>query len=397
MNRLEFNEVLKAVGINNPLVNTTGRYGTSEEVHFWQNIAIYFGGSYYTVIRGKVPLEVANIIYKKYPNNPYQIRIDGGCIDYVPIEHATDDQYEKEIQEHIEENLSSDEYTARCKKSHKNMLRRKDEKKYIQTYHIDTKEGLIIFLTEMKDYYARKKGLRETEVKRYDEILIAVTTEVLNKINPCITTYDWMGADKEFGESFLNTIEKENNTSFGHDFRELIDEFDRTINPYINENIELDSIDNYLQRVNIFVNKYREKNGKYRNNCCSITIQDKDSENEVNYYRDPSGFSYQLLYNLGPSEELMVCHYFKDIGMEESDIGEHICIKYFEEKSKREIDLRYNITQGLVGNTYGKKAPITPEQKVFIYNELVKAIELASTITIDNMKRKEKTKKINQF
>ena len=32
MNRLEFNEVLKAVGINNPLVNTTGRYGTSEEI-----------------------------------------------------------------------------------------------------------------------------------------------------------------------------------------------------------------------------------------------------------------------------------------------------------------------------------------------------------------------------
>ena len=71
MNRLEFNEVLKTLGINNPLISTTGRYGESEQVHFWQNIAIYFEGSYYTVVRGKVPLEVANIIYQKYPNNPY--------------------------------------------------------------------------------------------------------------------------------------------------------------------------------------------------------------------------------------------------------------------------------------------------------------------------------------
>ena len=72
MNRLEFNEVLKTLGINNPLINTKGRCGESEQVHFWQNIAIYFGGSYYTAVRGKVPLEVANIIYQKYPNNPYK-------------------------------------------------------------------------------------------------------------------------------------------------------------------------------------------------------------------------------------------------------------------------------------------------------------------------------------
>ena len=75
MNRLEFNEVMKAVGINNPLSTAEGRYGTREEVHYWNNLAIYFGGSYYTIVHGKIPLEVANIIYQKYPGNPYILRL----------------------------------------------------------------------------------------------------------------------------------------------------------------------------------------------------------------------------------------------------------------------------------------------------------------------------------
>ncbi len=394
MNRLEFNEILKTLGINNHLINTTGRYGSSEAVHFWNNIAIYFGGSYYTVIRGKVPLEVANIIYEKYPNNPHEIRIDGGCSDYIPIEHATDDQYKKEIQEHIEQHLGADEYLARCKKSRRNMLRRKNENKYIETYHIDSKEGLIILLTELKDYYARKQGLRETEVQRYDEIISTISAEILKKVNPSITTYDWMGADEQYGENFLNTIARDKQTPFGHAFREIVDQFDRTINPYINEDIELDSINNYLQKVNISANTYNEEDGKYRKNCCRMTIKAKDGESEVRYYRSPNCFSYQLRYVLGPKEYLTVLHYFDNKGDKESDKGEHIYINYFGENSKQEIDLRYNITQGLSGETYKDKTPITPEQMTFVYDELVKAIELASTITIDNMQKKGYSKKL---
>ena len=394
MNRLEFNEVLKTLGINNHLINTTGRYGSSEAVHFWNNIAIYFGGSYYTVIRGKVPLEVANIIYEKYPNNPHGIRIDGGCSDYIPIVHATDDQYKKEIQKYIDQHLGTDEYIARCKKSRRNMLRRKNENKYIETYHIDSKEGLIILLTELKDYYARKQGLCETEVQRYDEIISTISAEILKKVNPSITTYDWMGADEKYGESFLNIIARDKHTPFGHAFREIVDQFDRTINPYINEDIELDSIDNYLQKVNISANTYNEEDGKYRKNCCSMTIKAKDGESEVRYYRSPNGFSYQLMYVLGPKEYLTVLHYFTDKEDKESDKGEHIYINYFGENSKQEIDLRYNITQGLSGETYKEKTPITPEQMTFVYDELVKAIGLASTITIHNMKKKGYSKKL---
>ncbi len=38
-------------------------YKKNEQVYYWQDIAIYFDGSYYAIVEGKVPLEVANIIY----------------------------------------------------------------------------------------------------------------------------------------------------------------------------------------------------------------------------------------------------------------------------------------------------------------------------------------------
>lgn len=148
-----------------------------------------------------------------------------------------------------------------------------------------------------------------------------------------------------------------------------------------------------MQRVDISANTYNEEDGKYRNNCCNMTIKVKDAENKTAYYRSPNGFSYQLMYVLGPDEYLTALHYFSDRSTEENDKGEHIYINYFGDNAKQKIDLRYNITLGLAGETYGEKTPVTLEQKSFVYNELVKAVELASTITVDNMKKRNIQKK----
>lgn len=362
MNRLEYNKVLETLGINNPIKNTIGKYGTTELVHFWNNVEIHFRDSYYTVISGKVPLEVANIIYEKYPDNPYGIRIDGGCSDYIPIKHAKTERYGNEY--------------------------------YIKLYHIDSKEGLVILLTELSDYYARKQGLPETEVKRYDEIISTITAEILKEINPGVTTYDWMREDEQYGDNFFDTIDREKRTPFGRAFREVIDQFDRTVNPYINDDIELDYIWNYLKKVDISANTYNRPFCEYRENSCVMIIEAKDRKGKVTFFRHTNGFCYELEYVLGTKEHLIVLHYFSDEGSKETDKGECIYINYFGENSKQEIDLRYNITQGLAGETYGDKIPITLEQFTFIYNELVKAIELASTITINNMRKPGLLKKL---
>lgn len=395
MNRLEFNEVMKNVGINNPLTTTTGIYNSSEEVHYWQNIAIYFGGSYFTVVKGKIPLEVANIIYEKYPNNPYEIRVDGGCSDWNPNERCIDDKYKKDIQEYVEQNLNDEEYLEKCKKARKNLSRRVNENKYIGTYNIDTKEGLVILLLEMKDYFARKQGLVETEVKRFDELMATINSRILKKVNPYISTYEWMKSDSKNSEIFLRTVENDRKTSFGKQFRNAIDKFDKVVNPYINEKIDLDEMINYLSKVNISSDVYNFENGMQRENCCQIHITDIASKNKVSYYRRPDGFSYQLMYTLGNQQYLSVLHYYST-RVEQDDIGEVIYINYFGDNIPQEIDVRYNITHGVVGKTYGEKSSITLEQKEWIYDELLKAINLASTITIDNMKKRGYSKQLTQ-
>lgn len=395
MNRLEFNEVLKVMGINNPLVTTSGRYGTSEDVHFWKDLAIYFGGSYYSVIRGKIPLEVANIISNKYPDNKYDIRVSGGGREWTPEKWAADDIYKEEIRRYLDEYSYSEEYKKKCEESRLNMLARPSEGKYIETYHIDTREGLIILLSEMKDYYLRNQGLSETEVARYNEIMGLVTKNILKKVNPSITTYEWMEADSECKDVFNDTILKSEDSVLDKSIREILDKFDRTINPYINGEIELDDIEDYLQRVTIYADSYDREDNKYRKGCARVFIKPKDGADEVKYFRGVNGFSYQLIRKINEDEYMMVVHYFSNTGEKESEKGEHIYIAHYGDNSKKNIDLRYNLTMGLTGETYKDKCPVTLEQKQYIYDELVKAVDIASTITIDNMIKKGKEKRID--
>ena len=333
MSLLEYNEVMKAVGIL---------------FHRWEDLTIEFGGTFYAVVKGKIPLEVANIIYKKYPNNPYGIRVAGGCSSWDPKNWAISN-------------------------------------KYIETYHIDTKEGLVIFITEMKDYLARKQGNAEIEVQRFNELMISINTEIIKKVNPDITNYEWMQVDKENNRDYFNTLLNEENISFKKEFRKAIDDFDKTINPFINTDIELDEVENYIQKVNISANAYKWK--EKCENCCQMLITDLKSGNKASYYRNQDGFSYQLHYILGEEQYLDVLHYYSTKKSEYNAEGEVIAIDYWGDNVEQKIDVRYNLTSGTIGETYGEKFPITPIQEKYIYNELLKVIELASSVTIDNMKK----------
>lgn len=339
MNRLEYNEVKGATGI---LLN------------HWDNVTFRFSGTYYAIVEGNIPLEVANTIYEKYPGNPYGIRVNGGCDDWDP----------NEMHPHY--------------------------------YHIDSKEGLVIFITEMKDFFARKAGLPETEVQRYYELMTTINSRILKVVNPSISTNEWMQEDEENRKIFFQTVANNEKTPFGKEFRKAIDDFDKTINPFTNQDVELDEIENYIKKVNINADTYSSKNseGMIRLNCGEVHITDLESGNNVNYYRNPNGFSYQLHYVLGEEQFLNVLHYYSTNKIDENDNGEFISINYWGKKIPQKIDIRYNLTKGVAGETYDPKTPITPDKEKFVYDELLKAISLASTITFDNMKKKGAPKQL---
>ena len=54
----------------------------------------------------------------------------------------------------------------------------------------------------------------------------------------------------------------------------------------------------------------------------------------------------------------------------------------------------YNITQNILKDGYDNKEKVTPEKLNFILEKLKEATELAKTITINNMKKEEKAKKL---
>ena len=85
------------------------------------------------------------LVYKKYDNHKYLIRVDGNHENNTP----TQDVY---------------------------------------TYHIDTIEGLVAFLIETKNYYSKA----QTSSDELETILSMVYQKILENVNPQVGIYDWM-------------------------------------------------------------------------------------------------------------------------------------------------------------------------------------------------------------
>ena len=100
MNKFELDKVMEYFGF---------------DIHSYYEIygcKYYHDDRYFAIINGKTPYELAGLISEKYDNDKYKIRVNGNNEDCVP----TDDVY---------------------------------------TYHIDTLEGLVAFIIEMKNYHSK--------------------------------------------------------------------------------------------------------------------------------------------------------------------------------------------------------------------------------------------------
>ena len=355
MTKLEFEEVLKATDIYNPVEATEEQHGSAEDIHWWNNMAIFFSHSDYTIVKGKIPLEVANTIYEKYPDNHYGIRIEGGCSDWKPADWT--------------------------------------DGMYISYYHIDTKEGLLVFITETKDYFLRKQNLPETEVKEFDKLYATVNRELLKRVNPTISPYDWMQGSVKNKEKYNETVKRNEQTEVGKLFRTAISNFDKAVNPFLDETIEFDDIENYIKRVHIKGNVRTEYiNGrKYRDNCGFLRITNRDTGEDTYYGRTPDSFSFEL-HRISNDKCYGLRHIYRtptskhDTNQSE---GEMIVI------ATESLDeaLKFNLSNGHVGDV--KTRPATLEELVFIYNEIIKATRYAEEITKEKM-QKMKEKNINE-
>ena len=124
-----------------------------------------------------------------------------------------------------------------------------------------------------------------------------------------------------------NFLENENNNYLKQKLRELLEEFDKTINPYSNDRIQLDYPDNYLNKVSVsFDNNIDNKDDI--SNYYYMRIIDLNNRNMTTYSLKNDELSFEMLYKISEGRYIKVIHYFENKSTNRIENGEIISINY---------------------------------------------------------------------
>ncbi|MDE6292652.1 MAG: hypothetical protein K2L98_03110, partial [Bacilli bacterium] len=211
MNSIEFKKVLEAFDIHSITGDVIDNDGAKRDVYSWRGIDISFSGPEYypAFVKGCIPYEVARIVYKKYPEYRDDIRING-VHDYGKVREKKD--YPKD----------------------------KMGNAYIESYLIKSIEGLVCLLSEIQYFYEVRTYTEESRKAFYreqKEIIASVYRELIEEGNPNYSTEDWkkdhhISDDDEYDE-----------------IRELVSQFDETVNPYINSEVEVKDPREFIDKI----------------------------------------------------------------------------------------------------------------------------------------------------
>ena len=363
MTSLEFRTIFDTLGIT--VKESRKPFGNCVWKVYWKDFIFSFhSAKYYTVVDGKIPMEVGNLIYSKYPGNPYKIRVEGGHEDFVPIDRGNGAFY---------------------------------------LYHIDSKEGLLIFMTEMMDYLAKRNGEAELYVKQYPELLEMVSIHLIERLNPFILMDEWMKdavkwcqETTDSAQLYRETLIKSEQFPIDQEIRNALQIFDKSVNPFLGEKIETVFCKEIISNASIRGNIFNHHNGMNRENCMVIELKKKDTHTSdyTKAIRDPDGFYFTLDSGYYTNDSFYVIHYFANSYSNAFDNGEVLVFEH-EKDGEDILKIRYNLTLGLIQIHQQEPRAITKSQKRKVYQELLLAIKVASKITMsqkEDQKIKKRTK-----
>lgn len=201
-----------------------------------------------------------------------------------------------------------------------------DGRSYLDKCKVDNKEALVIFMCEYADYLSKKcdKG---KYISMIDTYITSINENIIDRIDPRISIRSWINQGLNYVK-FNEGIARTRSNPMLLEFRRALDEFDRTINPFMEGDMSTHQVVSKLKGVNIssypfdYAPEYSNEYGLY-----SIYLYDRVADSKVCFQRTPAGFSYYSVIKLAEQEFVIADHHFSSSIGEEN--GEIFRIHYF--------------------------------------------------------------------
>jgi len=267
-----------------------------------------------------------------------------------------------------------------------------------------SKEVLAIILFEIKKNYSDEHINEPFELLDY---IISIDEGMIEKINPYMTKYQWMESEnnKEFYNLFLKDVNNSYKNLFSRILRNILDDFDNAVNPYLNKNIKFNNPMDYVTKVCFNGDLWDAERSCFddkRENCSKLIITDVKTNNSVCHVRGKAGYYFGVRYKNDGDKEIIVDHEHNVFGATTEHRGEIVSVTFLDDDPDKVYSLYYNVTKDFVIESsdgpfwefYSRN--ITLGERFKIVSELLKAKEYAKSITIDNIAEKGYVKQLRK-
>ena len=377
MNKLEYESVLEALGLNTKEFKSH-IYKLDNYSYYWNNFRILYNKeNQLSEIRGTIPYEVARNIYKNYPDLRKHISALPTIQDIDPIKIARNNELEK-FTRITNEVLNNDvEKSNKVISSKKTALLNEDINSfYLNNYYTNSKEGLMVLMSELQNYYLNKIIPNSNELSTKEERLINLYSKTLNiitdKVSPYFKPQEWSkNRCSTYNDSSDSYLLKDD---LDEEIDDVLKSFDMAINPFSKgKDSIIDPID-YSNKIKIYFDKDED--------TFDIHIRDFDNNNIAHFYKSKD----ELIYSLFIEEEDKHIHIQHTIGYLphfSNERYEKILIS--ELPKKYDIDKNISLEYDLVNYRFinSKEDPTTLKTKLLDY--LYNATLIGESLTLNNM------------
>lgn len=248
-----------------------------------------------------------------------------------------------------------------------------------------TKESLATIVYELQKY-CNSELLEYYNLDDLHKVIIKINERILERVIPSISPSKWMKYDKLNNVSYERCTNYTNKGIIQSNLKDVLNLFDYSVNPYIDEETKTRNVADYIGDINISGDVFDVEDEEFayrRNDCCNLTLSNDTTC--VCYERKADGFSCSLNYS-DESCSLYAKHSYcgnSDIFYER---GEIVTVECFENNKKTTIN--YNITKDLEiicndDEVIVKKMPFN--KKINLIWHLYWAASSAEELTVKNM------------